>query len=100
VSETIKIPAQYHSALIGQGGKYAIRLEDNYNVKVTFPRHGESGEGRTREPLKADEVLIKGGRKGVAHAKKELLDVRGVGVLLVLLTDHRSGIGSGEGKQL
>jgi predicted PilT family ATPase len=73
--ETIKVPVQYHSALIGQGGKYATRLEEKYGVKITFPRHGESGEGRTREPLKNDEVLIKGGKKGVAQAKAELLDV-------------------------
>lgn len=84
MSETIKIPSQYHSGLIGQGGKYVTRLEDNYNVKITFPRQGESGEGRTREPLKADEVLIKGGRKGVAHAKKELLDVSEFAFLLRL----------------
>lgn len=74
-SEVLKIPAQYHSSLIGQGGKYAIRLEEKYAVKITFPRQSpENGEGRTREPLKPDEVLIKGGKKGVAGAKSELLD--------------------------
>ncbi|KAJ7702967.1 hypothetical protein B0H17DRAFT_922748 [Mycena rosella] len=75
ISEVLKIPAQYHSSLIGQSGKYAIRLEDKYSVKITFPRQSaENGEGRTREVLKADEVLIKGGKKGVAQAKSELLD--------------------------
>lgn len=74
--EVLKIPRQYHSALIGRGAKYVRRLEDNYAVKVTFPRESdESGERTTREQLKADEVLIKGGKKGVADAKKELLDV-------------------------
>lgn len=74
-SETLKIPAQYHSSLIGQSGKYVIRLEEKYSVKITFPRGtGESGEGRTRELLKPDEVLIKGGRKGVASAKTEILE--------------------------
>jgi predicted PilT family ATPase len=73
----LKIPSQYHSSLIGQSGKYAIRLEDKYSVKITFPRQSaENGEGKTREVLKADEVLIKGGKKGVALAKSELLDVR------------------------
>ena len=53
-----------------------IRLEEKYSVKITFPREtNESGEGKTRESLKADEVLIKGGKKGVASAKSELLDV-------------------------
>lgn len=74
-SEVLKIPSQYHSSLIGQNGKYAIRLEEKYSVKITFPRQSaENGEGRTREPLKSDEVLIKGGKKGVAGAKSELMD--------------------------
>ncbi|RDB25479.1 Vigilin 1 [Hypsizygus marmoreus] len=74
-SEVLKIPPQYHSSLIGQSGKYAIRLEEKYSVKITFPRQSaENGEGKTREQLKPDEVLIKGGKKGVAGAKSELLD--------------------------
>jgi hypothetical protein len=72
----LKIPSQYHSSLIGQSGKYAIRLEEKYSVKITFPRQSsENADGRTREQLKPDEVLVKGGRKGVAGAKSELLDV-------------------------
>lgn len=71
----MKIPNQYHAQLIGQSGRYAIRLEENYGVKITFPRSsGENGEGKTREQLKPDEVLIKGGKRGVASAKSELLD--------------------------
>ncbi|TFY70609.1 hypothetical protein EVG20_g2391 [Dentipellis fragilis] len=74
-SEVLKIPNQYHSGLIGQNGKYVIRLEEKYAVKITFPREtADSGEGKTREHLKSDEVLVKGGRKGVAHAKAEILD--------------------------
>ncbi|KAJ7647072.1 hypothetical protein FB45DRAFT_892251 [Roridomyces roridus] len=74
-SEVLKIPSQYHSSLIGQSGKYAIRLEEKYGVKITFPRQSaENGEGKTREALKADEVLVKGGKKGVAGAKSELLE--------------------------
>jgi hypothetical protein len=72
----LKIPSQYHSSLIGQSGKYAIRLEEKYSVKITFPRQfSENGETKTREQLKSDEVLIKGGKKGVAGAKSELMDV-------------------------
>ncbi|KAI5121582.1 hypothetical protein M0805_000761 [Coniferiporia weirii] len=74
-SEVLKIPTQYHPSLIGQSGKYVIRLEEKYSVKITFPREtAENGEGKTRESLKSDEVLIKGGRKGVAGAKSEILD--------------------------
>ena len=51
-----------------------IRLEDKYNVKITFPRdHGE--DLKSRDNLKPDEVLVKGAKKGVAQAKAELLDV-------------------------
>ncbi|KAG5648617.1 hypothetical protein DXG03_003228 [Asterophora parasitica] len=74
-SEVLKIPSQYHASLIGQSGKYAIRLEDKYSVKITFPRQSADGD-KTREQLKSDEVLIKGGKKGVAAAKSEILDVR------------------------
>ncbi|KAF9222579.1 SCP160 protein [Gyrodon lividus] len=74
-SQTLKIPAQYHASLIGQNGKYAIRLEEKYEVKITFPRgSSENGESKTRETLKPDEVLVKGGKKGVAGAKSELLE--------------------------
>ncbi|TBU33830.1 hypothetical protein BD311DRAFT_711968 [Dichomitus squalens] len=74
-SEVLKIPHQYHSSLIGQSGKYVIRLEEKYGVKITFPRESSAdGEGKTRESLKPDEVLVKGGKKGVAQAKQELLD--------------------------
>ncbi|KIJ18943.1 hypothetical protein PAXINDRAFT_166858 [Paxillus involutus ATCC 200175] len=74
-SETLKIPAQYHASLIGQSGKYAIRLEEKYEVKITFPRGlSVNGENKTREALKPDEVLVKGGKKGVADAKSELLE--------------------------
>lgn len=61
--------------MIGQNGKYAIRLEEKYGVKITFPRgSSENGENSTREALKPDEVLIKGGKKGVADARSELLE--------------------------
>ncbi|KAI0066135.1 SCP160 protein [Artomyces pyxidatus] len=74
-SEVLKIPTQYHSGLIGQSGKYVIRLEEKYSVKITFPRESaENGESKTREHLKNDEVLVKGGRKGVANAKSELME--------------------------
>jgi hypothetical protein len=60
--------------LIGQSGKYVVRLEDKYQVKITFPRSGDSAEHRTRENIGPNEVLVKGGRKGVAGAKGELMD--------------------------
>lgn len=91
-SEILKIPHQFHSSLIGQSGKYVIRLEEKYAVKITFPRESqENGEGKTRESLKTDEVLIKGGRKGVASAKSELLEVRSIGRFRCYITDTNVG---------
>lgn len=74
-SEVLKIPRQYHPSLIGQNGKYVTRMEDRYGVKITFPREATEWGGGTRESLTPDEVLVKGGKKGVAGAKAELLDV-------------------------
>jgi hypothetical protein len=58
-------------ALIGAGGKYAIRLEEKYGVKLSFPRDNKDGTSAS----KPDEVTIRGGKKGVASAKAELLEV-------------------------
>ena len=77
-TEVLKIPRKYHPSLIGQGGKSVIRLEENYNVKITFPRdsgHEEDSKGKDHAS-KGDEVTVKGGKKGVASAKAELLEVR------------------------
>ncbi|KAI6026158.1 hypothetical protein BKA83DRAFT_28234 [Pisolithus microcarpus] len=68
-TETLKIPSQYHASLIGQSGKYVVRLEDKYDVKINFPR--QSGD---RRELRPDEVVIRGGKKGVVLAKNELLE--------------------------
>lgn len=65
-TEMVKIPRAIQPALIGSGGKYAIRLEEKYGVKLSFPRD--------KEASKPDEVTIRGGRKGVASAKAELLE--------------------------
>jgi len=51
-------------------------MEERYGVKITFPRHSSDNEGRGREQLKPNEVLVKGGKKGVADAKAELLEVQ------------------------
>lgn len=63
---SIVIPKKFHPSLIGSSGKYAIRLEEKYAVKITFPRDGTD--------QKSDEVIVRGGKKGVASAKAELLE--------------------------
>jgi polyribonucleotide nucleotidyltransferase len=65
-TEIVKIKREIQPALIGSGGKYAMRLEEKYGVKLSFPRDGKD--------QKPDEVTIRGGKKGVASAKAELLE--------------------------
>ncbi|WWC72034.1 uncharacterized protein I206_105993 [Kwoniella pini CBS 10737] len=66
-TEIVIIKRAIQPALIGSGGKYAIRLEEKYGVKLSFPRDNKEGQ-------KPDEVVIRGGKKGVAQAKAELLE--------------------------
>lgn len=72
-TEILNIKRALHAALIGSSGKYAIRLEEKYAVKITFPRDGKDGED-SKSSLKPDEVQVRGGKKGVAAAKAELLE--------------------------
>lgn len=65
-TEIVTIKRAIQPALIGSGGKYAIRLEEKYGVHLSFPRDGKEG--------KPDEVTIRGGKQGVAQAKAELLE--------------------------
>ncbi|KAK0531315.1 hypothetical protein OC835_003218 [Tilletia horrida] len=65
----VKIPANLHGSIIGTGGKYVTRLQDTYAVRINFPNaNGDSVQ-------KPDEVVIKGGKKGVESAKAELLEL-------------------------
>ncbi|MCO5598726.1 hypothetical protein L7F22_052824 [Adiantum nelumboides] len=72
---TINVPASLHGSIIGQGGKYVTRLQDNYGVRINFPSQSASDDAKSDRPQKPDEVVIKGGKKGVEGAKAELLDL-------------------------
>ena len=63
VLQIIQVPVEMHGALIGQGGKYVLRLQDKYDGRILFPHQGDS------TTLKPNEVSIRGGRKGVAAAR-------------------------------
>ncbi|WVN90844.1 uncharacterized protein L203_106087 [Cryptococcus depauperatus CBS 7841] len=67
-TEHVTIKRAIQPALIGAAGKYAIRLEEKYGVKLSFPRDAKETGGNP------DQVSIRGGRKGVAAAKAELLE--------------------------
>ena len=82
----LKIHPQYHRELIGATGSQVNRLQDRYNVRVQFPRStqnhdddasvangSEAGGPRTpRMNQAADEVVIRGPKKGADAAKEEL----------------------------
>ncbi|WRT70206.1 uncharacterized protein IL334_007201 [Kwoniella shivajii] len=70
-TEILTIKRAIQPALIGAGGKYAIRLEEKYGVKLSFPRSGGDAKDKDTNP---DQVTIRGGKKGVASAKAELLE--------------------------
>lgn len=89
---TLKIPPQYHRDLIGQKGSQVNRLQDRYNVRVQFPRSAtaasvnddasvadtasEAGGSRNnRSNQAADEVIVRGPRKGADEARDELLSL-------------------------
>lgn len=69
-TENVNIKRAIQPALIGSGGKYAIRLEDKYGVKLSFPRDNKDGSANA----KPEQVTIRGGKKGVAAAKAELIE--------------------------
>ncbi|KAJ1655030.1 hypothetical protein IWQ61_005146 [Dispira simplex] len=81
---SIHVNPRLHPALIGSQGRFARRLEEKYSVFIKFPKsHASSGtdtperSASPTEPVgqKADEIIIKGGRKGVEEAKAELLEL-------------------------
>ncbi|KAI8052199.1 hypothetical protein BDF22DRAFT_744422 [Syncephalis plumigaleata] len=96
VVQRIKVPAKLHPALIGPQGRYVRRLEENYQVRIQFPRGAntsddddEDGVGQAllnttvttsdsshnRNSQAPDEVIISGGRKGVAEARAEMQEL-------------------------
>ena len=85
VTHALTILPKFHRELIGAGGSYVNRLQDRYNVRITFPRSGEdrpatdvSSEagGKGSRPSQApDVVVVRGPRQGADKARDELLDL-------------------------
>ena len=84
-THVLKVKPQHHKDLIGQRGSVVKRIEDRYNVRVQFPRSADSepvadgsdagGPRHNRANQAADEVIVKGPRKGADGARDELLDL-------------------------
>jgi hypothetical protein len=81
-THVIKVKPQYHRDLIGPKGSQVNRLQDRYGVRVNFPRNtpvddnaSELGSVRNFRNQAADEVVIKGPKRGADEAREELLNL-------------------------
>lgn len=90
-THTLKIAPQYHRDLIGAKGTQVNRLQDRYNVRITFPRNASNDDDAATEggqsqrnfrPQPADEVVIRGPSRGADEARDELFN------LLKYLEEH------------
>lgn len=100
--EHLRVPQEFHSALIGSGGNAVRNLESVYGVRIMFPRSAKDksapdadgtevakqgsngmttkgGKDGVEVAIKQDpnEVIIKGGKEGVAKARAELVTLLG-----------------------
>lgn len=86
-THVLKIEPQYHRDLIGPKGTQVNRLQDRYTVQINFPRsnaaNNDDNDASTEAsaPRKnfrsqaADEVLIRGPKRGADEAREELLNL-------------------------
>ncbi|OLY81470.1 Vigilin 1 [Smittium mucronatum] len=89
-SKVINIDSNLHRSLIGTGGRFVRRLEERYGVSIRFPASAESKSSTQNEAaesentvsdknpsnnLNPDEIMVRGGSKGVENAIQELMDL-------------------------
>ncbi|KAJ4984335.1 KH domain-containing protein [Stagonosporopsis vannaccii] len=76
----LKIKPDYHRELIGAQGKQVERLQTRYGVRVNFPRRAKADDDATSQQnskgsQKADEVVVRGPKKGADEARDEILSL-------------------------
>ena len=82
----LKIDPQFHRALIGAQGAQINRLQTRYKVLIFFPRTQKasnddesvadaSDAGKPRRQQAADEVIVRGPKRGADEARDELLSL-------------------------
>lgn len=77
----LKIKPDYHRELIGAQGKQVERLQTRYGVRVNFPRRAKNDEAEdasqknVKGGQKADEVVVRGPKKGADEARDEILSL-------------------------
>ena len=80
----LKVAPEHHRAIIGIQGRFVRRLEDKYEVKITFPKLNKEEEVMNGVSIDAvrtmynarqlapNEIMIKGRKKGCAETKSEI----------------------------
>lgn len=93
-THVLKIDPKFHRELIGAQGAQINRLQTRYKVLINFPRTAKpakddesvaetaSDGGKPRRQQAADEVLVRGPKRGADEARDEILS------LLQYLKDH------------
>lgn len=87
-THVLKIEPKFHRALIGTGGEKINRLQTRYKVRINFPptqsRDSKTSDTSDAESVKsarprrqqaADEVIVKGPKRGADEARDELLSL-------------------------
>ncbi|KAI0014761.1 RNA binding effector protein Scp160 [Xylariomycetidae sp. FL0641] len=86
-THSLKIEPQFHRELIGVQGAVILRLQNRYHVHINFPKTGKpskddesvadlaSEAGKPRRQQGADEVTIRGPKKGADEARDEIFSL-------------------------
>ena len=83
-THVFKVDPKYHASIIGAQGSKIRRLETNYKVHINFThtkremspdQENESGATKPRKSQKADEVIVRGPKKGADAARDEILSL-------------------------
>ncbi|KAF4971565.1 hypothetical protein FZEAL_9810, partial [Fusarium zealandicum] len=86
-THTLKIDPKHHRELIGAQGTQINRLQTRYKVHIFFPRSAKnaadeqpnadaaSDTGKPRRQQPADEVIIRGPKKGADEARDEIFSL-------------------------
>lgn len=69
----VRIEAEYHRRIVGPNFSSINRLQDKYNVKISFP--SEKNNDHSDAPKSKNEITIRGPSKGVAKAEEELKEL-------------------------
>ena len=81
IQYSLKIKPQYHRDLIGEKGSQIKRLQDQYGVRIEFPRTAKekaseaSGHRSAIRHQALDEVNIYGSKQGADEARDEILGI-------------------------